>query len=67
MRRSYTQDIVVDGTIVRATLIEDPNIDDVLVTEARVYGYSRFVNTVDPERRVDRNIRDLLLRFGVAR
>lgn len=67
MRRTYTQDIPVDGSMVRVTLIEDPNIDDVMETEARVYGYQMFTDTVDPNRRVDRDVRDILLRFGVTR
>lgn len=67
MRRTYAQDLVVDGQVVRATLIEDPNIDDVIATEARVYGYQLFTGTVDPERRVDRDVRDILVRFGVVR
>lgn len=57
-----------DGTAVEVTLIENPLIDDVLIAEAKVQAYLTYTGS-DPEpgRRVDRNLRDFLIRLGVSR
>lgn len=56
-----------DGSIVEASLIEAPNVDDVLLTEAKIEAYNIWKAKADPDRRVGRDVRDVLLRFGVQR
>lgn len=59
---------IVAGKPVFINLIENPTIDDVVVTEARVYAAS--LDRRDPtlnDRRVSRDIRDFLIRIGVER
>lgn len=67
MRDITTQSILVDGASVKATLITDPNIDDVLIAEAQAFAYNVVSGTSEPDRKVDRSIREMLLRFGVQR
>ncbi len=66
MRDSYTREFLVDGKIMEATVITDPNVDDVLRTEARLTAHE-IAGAQLPTRRVSREIRDLLIRFGVQR
>jgi hypothetical protein len=58
----------VDGTLMEVVLIENPIIDDVLIAEAKVQAYFVY-NNQEPasDRRVERTIRDYLIRLGVAR
>lgn len=67
MRRTYSQDFVSNGTVLRATVLEFPTIDDVVVTEAQLTAYGIASQTPQGDRRVERDIRDVLVRFGVAR
>lgn len=67
MRRSYTQEFYVDGKVIQATVLEEPNIDDVMRVEARIYAHGYATSKVDETRVVDRGVRDLLVRFGVGR
>lgn len=61
--------MVVEGRPVLVGVIQNPTIDDVVVTEARIHAAS--VDRVDPSlvegRRVDRRLRDYLVRLGVER
>jgi hypothetical protein len=67
VREIIEQDMVVDGKVVRVTLINDPNIDDVLIGESQDYAYGLSSGTTDPERRVVRSVREIFLMFGVQR
>lgn len=67
MRRTYSQDFVSNGLVLRATVLEFPTIDDVVVTEAQIVAYEIASQSSQPDRRVGRDIRDVLVRFGVAR
>ncbi len=58
---------LVDGQPVLIKLINNPTIDDVMVTEARVQATAVERGAVDPDRRVARDIRDFLIRLGVER
>lgn len=68
-RNEVETKFVVEGAPLRITLLQNPIIDDVLVSEARVQATS--VETGDPslvqERRVGRDLRDFLIRLGVER
>lgn len=67
MRQTTTREIYEDGKLYRATLIEDPNVDDVLIAEAEAQAHFVRTGTEEPERRVGRDVREILLRFGVQR
>jgi hypothetical protein len=59
--------LVIDGKPVVVSLIHNPLIDDVLITEAKIsaYGIEQKVDLSD--RRVTMDIRDFLIRIGVER
>jgi Trk K+ transport system NAD-binding subunit len=65
MRKVTTTDIVKDGQLYKLSLIESPNIDDVITSEAQVQAYMIATASVDDTRRVDRTLREILMRFGV--
>jgi hypothetical protein len=67
MRRTYSQDFASNGLILRATVLEFPTIDDVVVTEAQIVAYEIAAQNAQPDRRVERDVRDVLVRFGVSR
>lgn len=58
---------MVDGRPVIVKLINNPTIEDVLSAEARVQATSIERGTIDPDRRVSRELRDFLIRLGVER
>jgi len=61
--------VVVDGKSLTVTLLQNITIDDVIDTEARIQATS--IEQADPQmldgRRVQRSIRDYLIRTGVER
>jgi len=59
--------MVDNGSVYNVKLIENPTIDDILVTEAKIYAYSMATSTVDTTRRVGRDIRNFLINIGVER
>lgn len=68
-RAVVTANLLVNGKPVSVSLIDNPLIDDVLITEARIQAAS-IINQ-DPSlvdnRRVSKDIRDFLIRTGVER
>jgi hypothetical protein len=66
-RNEVEQRFIVDGRPVIIKLINNPTIDDIVVTEARVYATSIERGNVDTNRRVSRGLRDFLIRLGVER
>lgn len=63
-----TQRMVVDGKPLLVSLIQNPLIDDVLVTEARLQATDiEEGNVSNTDRRVARDVRDYLIRLGVER
>jgi hypothetical protein len=63
------QKMVIDGNPVDVTLIQNPIIDDVLVTEAEIQASAIWSSdsSLVSDRRVSRDIRDYLIRLGVER
>lgn len=59
--------MIVDGRPVIIKLISNPLIDDVVITEARIFAAEIENGTLVPDRRVERGIRDFLIRLGVER
>jgi len=61
-----TQRMIVEGKPLLVSLIQNPLIDDVLITEARLQATDiEEGNTASTDRRVARDIRDFLIRLGV--
>jgi hypothetical protein len=67
MRSQAITEILYDGEIYEISLIDGPNIDDVIITEARVQARMISTGEKDPSRRVERSMRDYLVRLGVER
>lgn len=65
-REVYSK-IVINGRSYSIKLINNPTIDDVLETEARIYATERAAGEVDETRSVPRTMRDYLVRLGVER
>lgn len=58
---------IVNGRPVTVRLINNPTIDDVLISEARVHATAIERGSIDTNRRVPRDLRDFLIRLGVER
>lgn len=65
-RIELTTKMVIDGRPYTIRLISHPTIEDVLVTEAKIAAFE-IENGPGEERRVERPIRDYLIRLGVER
>lgn len=59
--------LIVDGKPLLVSLINNPTIEDVLSAEARVQATAIERGSVDPDRKVSREMRDFLIRIGVER
>jgi hypothetical protein len=68
LRRVVPQRLIVDGIPYVINLIDNPTIDDVVVTEMRVQAAIVEGRSIDVENRtVERGIKDFLIRLGVSR
>lgn len=67
MRRTTTFTVLENGIPLDVSLIESPNIDDVIISEARLQAFSIATGADLATHRVDPQIKDLLLRLGVER
>lgn len=59
--------LIIDGRPVVIKLISNPLIDDVVITEAIIKASEIENGTFNATRRVDRGVRDFLIRLGVER
>lgn len=59
--------LIVDGRPVLYEVISNPLIDDVVIAEARILAYEIENGPTSTDRRVDRGVRDFLIRLGVER
>ena len=67
-RQEVETRLVVDGKPVLVRLVSNPTVDDVVVTEMRLHAAGLANGTeLDEEHRVERGIRDFLIRLGVER
>ena len=66
-RQEVESRLVVEGRPVIIKLISNPIIDDVVITEARIMAGEIENGTLVEDRRVDRDVRDFLIRLGVER
>ena len=63
-----SQRMIVEDKPLLVSLIQNPLIDDVLITEARLQATDiEEGNSANPDRRVGRDVRDFLIRLGVER
>jgi hypothetical protein len=67
MKSQSITEIFYNGEIYEIALIDGPNIDDVLIAEAQVQARMISTGEKDASRRVDRAMRDYLVRLGVER
>lgn len=67
VRNDVESRYVVNGRPVLVRLINNPTIDDVMTTEARIQAYSLETGKVDMTRRVSRGLRDFLIQIGVEK
>jgi hypothetical protein len=67
IRQEVTQRLIIDGQPRIIRLIQNPTIDDVLVSEARIHAAEIEQGIQDDTRRVPRAIRDFLIRMKVER
>lgn len=59
--------LIVDGRPIIYSVISNPLIDDVVINEMRLLASEIENGPTDPDRRVDRGVRDFLIRLGVER
>jgi len=59
--------LIVDGRPVIYKVISNPLIDDVLINEMRMTASEIENGPLDDGRRVERGVRDFLIRLGVER
>lgn len=67
IRAKAESKVVIDGKPYIVSIIDNPTIEDVVETEARIYAAEVMNNTPREDRRVERPIRDFLIRLGVDR
>lgn len=58
--------VSIDGQRYSVFIVDNPTIDDVMVVEMQLYA-AELANGVSTDRRVDRGVRDLLIKLGVER
>ena len=58
---------VMQGRPYTVLLFDNPTIDDVLVVEMKIRAAELMNGEINEERRVGRDIRDVLIRLGVER
>lgn len=56
----------VDGQPYSLFFLTNPTIEDILALEMRFYASEVQRGSIDSERRIDRGIRDFLIKFGVV-
>jgi hypothetical protein len=67
MRSSFVKTIYSNGIPMEVSIVEEANIDDIVIAEAKIQAFGIGTGTLDNTRRVDVGVRDLLVRFGVER
>lgn len=66
-RNTVTGKVLANGRSYELTLIENPTVDDVVIAEMKVQAQHVAEGSDVSGRRVDRTIRDFLVRLGVER
>jgi hypothetical protein len=66
-RTNINTKVFVDGRPYTILLIDNPTIDDVMVVEMKLKAAELMTNTPQPDRKVEKEVRDTLIRLGVDR
>jgi hypothetical protein len=66
-RNELSEKIIVNNSIYTVTVLDHPLIDDVVISEAMIRAEAIVSGNEDTTRRVDRSIRDFLVRLGVEK
>lgn len=66
-REELLNPIVIDGRPYTLRLIQSPLIDDVVISETQIAAFEVAQGIKPTERRVDRGVRDYLIRLRVER
>jgi hypothetical protein len=66
-RTNITSKVSIDGKPYTILLVDNPTIDDVVVVEMKLRAAEMMNSQEDPERRVEKDVRDALIRLGVDR
>lgn len=66
-RQELINRMTIDGRPFIVRLVQNPLIDDVVIGEARVVAHEISSRREDPKRRVERPVRDYLIRLSVER
>jgi hypothetical protein len=69
IRRIIPTTVVVEGIALQLNLIQNPNIDDAVMTEMKVYANALAKNELSTleARRIDRGLREYLTKEGLQR
>jgi hypothetical protein len=67
VRQEVLSKVSIDGKPYTVKLIQNPTIDDVLISEAQIYAGSLSSGISSEDHRVDRSVRDYLIRLSVER
>jgi rRNA-processing protein FCF1 len=67
MRNAVTRTFESDGKTSNVTILDDPNIDDLVVAQAEIQAYVVATSDTSAVERVSRGVREIFLRFGVQR
>jgi hypothetical protein len=65
-RTNINTQVTMDGPYT-ILLIDNPTIDDVMVVEMKLKAAEYLTNTPQPDRKVEKDVRDALIRLGVDR
>ena len=66
-RTNIATKVVIGGKPYTVFLADNPTIEDVMVVEMQLWATNLINKTSDPTYRVNRGIRDTLIRLGVER
>jgi hypothetical protein len=66
-RKEVTGTVIVDGVRYFITLMDNFTVEDVLVTEAQIQAAGIVEGKIDPDRRVEKVVRDVLIKTGMER
>jgi hypothetical protein len=66
-RTNINTQVTMDGKPYTILLIDNPTIDDVMVVEMKLKAAEYLTNTPQPDRKVEKDVRDALIRLGVDR
>lgn len=69
IRQIIPTTLLVEGTVLQLNLIQNPNIDDSIITEMKVFANAKAKGELETlvNRRIDRSLREYLTKGGLRR